>query len=238
MFDVRCSEFVSSQEFKPQTTVGKLLLHISQLFKSGVFDTTQRDILKTLTLKEEKQIIATLKAFEVDNDFNEYVDTLKLIARCTFRFKILFSRSPLCVASHSFICVSSFIWYSFIVFFQYTESETVRDNGLQYKIDEKKTKDWRTFSLVFWLWQSVLVIHSQSRNWVFRLENVLLFWMNKNKFANNLTHSLSFSFSDISLSFFVSFLLFHTLTHQFRWSDLHLLQVWIKFHSNPSQNQT
>jgi hypothetical protein len=63
--------------------VGKLLLHISKLFKSGVVDSAQRETLKMLALKEEKRIVAALKAFEAENDMSEFIDTLKHIARST-----------------------------------------------------------------------------------------------------------------------------------------------------------
>jgi len=63
----------------PKTSTTKLLLSISELYKSGQINQDERAVLKNLALKHDKTIICALRAFEVDNDWEEFMDTLKKV---------------------------------------------------------------------------------------------------------------------------------------------------------------
>jgi hypothetical protein len=65
------------------TSISKMLVLISMLFKGQKISAQEKSALKVLALKEDPLIISALQAYEVDNDLFELAETLHEIVKMT-----------------------------------------------------------------------------------------------------------------------------------------------------------
>jgi len=81
---------VSSQVSQPglssapqgtQSSTTKLLLLIALTFKQGRISNEEKGRLKDLTLRKDGLVLAALEVFEIDQDLEEFVDTVKRICK-------------------------------------------------------------------------------------------------------------------------------------------------------------
>eukprot|EP01124_Arcella_intermedia_P019949 TRINITY_DN2731_c2_g1_i1.p1 TRINITY_DN2731_c2_g1~~TRINITY_DN2731_c2_g1_i1.p1 ORF type:complete len:192 (-),score=58.48 TRINITY_DN2731_c2_g1_i1:52-627(-) len=64
-----------------QSPITKLLLLLSLTFKQGKISTADKDTLKPLILQSNQLILSALEVFEIDQDLEEFIDTLKRICK-------------------------------------------------------------------------------------------------------------------------------------------------------------
>ena len=60
----------------PQSKIAKMLLILTKLSKSNLITTSQKAQLKLLVMQQNESVFSALEVFEIENDWNEFADTL------------------------------------------------------------------------------------------------------------------------------------------------------------------
>jgi len=71
----------TKEERKPNETFTKLLLLISLLYKQGFISVEERGKLKDMTFERNEMLYSALEVFDIDQDLEEFGDTVRRICR-------------------------------------------------------------------------------------------------------------------------------------------------------------